>query len=70
MTTTSSGKTPESGLQYVCHLLEEFISDNGSQFISEDFQTFLWQNSVKRARSATCHPASNGLAECFVQSLR
>lgn len=59
MTTTSSGKTAE----VVCNmfatygLLEELISENNPQFISEDFQTFLWQNSVKHARSVTCHPA-------------
>ena len=44
--------------------------DNGSQFVSEDFFHFLKSNEVKFIRCAPYHPASNGLAEQSVQSLK
>ncbi|XP_051783661.1 uncharacterized protein K02A2.6-like [Erpetoichthys calabaricus] len=43
------------------------VSDNGPQFCSEEFGTFLKSNGVKHIRSAPYHPATNGLAERFVQ---
>ena len=38
-------------------LTEIFVSDNGSCFVSEEFQQFLKCNGVK---SAPYHPSSNG----------
>ena len=49
---------------------EQLISDNGSQFTSEAFAVFLKMNGVRHTRSAPYHPATNGLAERFVQSLK
>ncbi|KAL7834749.1 hypothetical protein SRHO_G00289960 [Serrasalmus rhombeus] len=46
------------------------VSDNGPQFCSEEFSTFLKANGVKHIRSAPHHPASNGLAERFVQTFK
>ena len=51
-------------------LPELLVSDNGPQFTAEEFGTFLAANGVKHSRSAPYHPATNGLAERFVQSLK
>ena len=42
-------------------------TDNGPQFIAEDFAK---RNGIKHVKSAPYHPASNGLAERFIQSLK
>ena len=49
---------------------EQLVSDNGPQFISDEFSTFMQCNGVRHIRSAPYHPASNGLAERFVQSIK
>ena len=49
---------------------EQVVTDNGSQFTSEGFRVFAEQNGVRHTKSAPYHPASNGLAERFVQSLK
>lgn len=46
------------------------VSDNGRQFVSEDFESFLKQNGIKHILTAPYHPASNGLAERYVQTLK
>ncbi len=51
-------------------LPEQLVSDNGPQFIAEEFAEFMRNNGVKHSRSAPYHPSSNGLAERFVQSLK
>ena len=43
-------------------LPDQIVSDNGPQFISSEFATFLKQNGVKHIRSAPYHPSTNGLA--------
>ena len=48
----------------------QVVTDNGSQYTSEEFTTFLKLNGIKHTRSALYHPASNGQAEQFVQSLK
>lgn len=48
---------------------EQLVSDNGPQFTAEEFQLFLKNNGVKHITSAPYHPATNGLAERFVQML-
>ena len=44
-------------------LPETLVSDNGSVFVSAEFQEFLWRNGIKHIRTAPYHPASNGQAE-------
>ena len=51
-------------------LPEHLVTVNGPQFISEEFAQFVKENGIKHTRSAPYHPASNGLAERFVQSLK
>ncbi|XP_020297565.1 uncharacterized protein K02A2.6-like [Pseudomyrmex gracilis] len=45
---------------------ETIVSDNGTQFISEKFQTFCLTNGIQHLRSLPFHPSSNGQAERFV----
>lgn len=49
---------------------QQIVSDNGSQFTSSDFSSFLSENGVRHIRIAPFHPSSNGLAERFVQSFK
>ena len=49
---------------------EQLVSDNGPQFVSEEFAVFMKLCGVKHIRSAPYHPATNGLAERFVQSMK
>ena len=46
------------------------VSDSGSQFRSKEFTHFLKINGVKHVRVAPYQAASNGLAECMVQSFK
>ena len=51
-------------------LPETVVSDNGSHFVSEEFQQFLKCNDVKQVNSAPYHPSSNGLAEQAIQIVK
>ena len=51
-------------------LPDQIVSDNGPQFISDDFAMLTKMSGIKHIRSAPYHPASDGLAERFVQSLK
>jgi len=51
-------------------LPEQLVSDNSPQFVSSEFATFLKANAIRHVRCAPYHPASNGLAERFVQSVK
>ena len=49
---------------------EMVVTDNGTSFTSLEFQTFIVRNGIQHYRSAPYHPASNGLAERAVQTLK
>ena len=49
---------------------EQIVSDNGSQFVSEEFQAFVRSNGIRHITSAPYHPATNGLAERSVQTFK
>ena len=51
-------------------ILETVVSDNGTCFVIEVFQTFISQNRIKHIKVALKHPALNGLAERAVQSVK
>ena len=47
------------------------VSDNGRQFISEEFKTFLQNSGVKYHKfTAPYHPSINGQAERYVQTVK
>lgn len=45
------------------------ISDNGSQYISKDFQTYLREVGLKHIKTSPAYPQSNGKIERFHRSL-
>lgn len=46
------------------------VSDNGSQFKSQEFESFLSDLNITHLTSAPYHPASNGQAERMVQNVK
>ena len=51
-------------------LPEQIVSDNGPQFVAQEFQDFTKSNGILHTRVAPYHPRSNGLAERFVQTFK
>lgn len=51
-------------------LFDVLVSDNGTQFVSKEFQKFLEYNNIQHIRTAPGHPATNGQAENFVKTLK
>lgn len=51
-------------------LPEQIVTDNGRQFVSEDFIKFCKVNGITHSRSSVYHPRSNGEAERFVQTFK
>lgn len=47
-----------------------FVSDHGTQFTAESFQSFLKQNGITHKMGAPYHPATNGQAERYVQTFK
>uniref|UniRef100_A0A669DC14 Gypsy retrotransposon integrase-like protein 1 n=1 Tax=Oreochromis niloticus TaxID=8128 RepID=A0A669DC14_ORENI len=48
----------------------QIVSDNGPQLVSQEMEAFLQANGVQHITSAPYHPATNGLAERFVQTMK
>ena len=72
MTTTSAARTIEELRKlFATHgLPEQLVSDNGCQFTSDEFRTFMRNYGIKHIRSAPHHQAKNGSAERFVQTFK
>ena len=51
-------------------LCKQLVSDNGPQFISEEFAQFMKSNGILHLKSAAYHAATNGQAERLVQSFK
>ncbi len=45
-------------------------SDNGTQFVSNEFKQFLRQRNILHIRSPVYHPMANGLVEVFNRFLK
>ena len=66
---TSSATIEKLRITFGTHGLPEIVvTDNVSNFTSEEFEVFLKQNGIRHIRTAPYHPASNGLAERAVQT--
>ena len=48
----------------------QMVSDNGPQFVSEEFAKFMKSNGIHHIRSAPYHAATNGLAERMVETFK
>ena len=72
MPSTSAEKTISTLQQLFSSygLLEQIVSDNGPQFIAEEFATFLKSNGIRHIRCAPYHPSSNGAVEQFIQTFK
>ena len=72
MSTTTVSATLDVLREWFCThgIPEQIVTDNGSQFTADAFKVFTQRNGIRHIKSAPYHPASNGLAERFVQSLK
>ena len=72
MSSTTSSKTIAElrKLFSAYGLPDQLVSDNGSQFISDEFSCFMKANGIKHIFTSPYHPKSNGEAERFVQTLK
>ena len=48
-------------------LPKQIVSDNAPNFTSDEFKNFVRSYAIKHITSAPYHPATNGIAERFVQ---
>ena len=68
---TSSATIETLRITFATHgLLEILVTDDGSNFVSREFEGFLKQNGIRHIRTAPYHPASNGMAERAVQTFK
>ena len=67
-TTSSTTINILSTVFFTYGIPEHIVSDNGPQFVSDEFRTFTRSNGIKHTRSSPYHPATNGLAERMVQT--
>ncbi|XP_061904359.1 uncharacterized protein K02A2.6-like [Entelurus aequoreus] len=72
MRSTTTERTIERLGEMFCRIGSpvQLVSDNGPQLVSHEMSAFLQANGVQHVTSAPYHPATNGLAERFVQTLK
>ena len=72
MKTTTSTKTIEVLRSIFSRngIPAQIVSDNGSQFSSDEFATLMKRNGIKHFKSAPYHPATNELTERFIQTFK
>lgn len=68
---TSSTTIEKLRTTFASHGLPEIlVSDNGSNFVSSEFKSFLQKNGIKHITSVPYHPASNGFVERAVRTFK
>jgi len=67
MSTTTSHRTTQT-LRSL--LPDQIVSDNGPQFIAEEFKTFCKSNGIRHTTGAPYHPSTNGAIEYAVQTIK
>ncbi|XP_053605087.1 uncharacterized protein K02A2.6-like [Plodia interpunctella] len=69
--TTSATVIRHLRLTFATHgLCEVLVSDNGTSFVSAEMEDFLRANNIRHITTAPYHPATNGLAERMVQTVK
>ena len=70
--TNSSTVTIQKTINNFCypHIIRTIISDNGPCFTSSEFEQFVKCNGIRHLKTAPYHPASNGIAERAVQTVK
>ncbi|XP_017482654.1 PREDICTED: uncharacterized protein K02A2.6-like [Rhagoletis zephyria] len=72
----TSNMTTETTVEKCREIFAQFgvtnvlVSDHGRQFNSTEFQKFLKENGVIHKQGAPYHPATNGQAERYVQTIK
>ncbi len=49
---------------------DQLVSDNGPQFVSQEFAQFLKDRNIKHIKSAVYNPQQNGFVEVFNRSVK
>ena len=70
-TSTSQATISRLRTLFATHGLPEMlVTDNGRNFTSAEFAEFMTKNGIKHVKTAPYHPASNGLVERAVQTVK
>ena len=70
-TSTSQATIEMLRITFSTHGIPDIIvSDNGTNFTSDEFERFIQVNSIRHIRVSPHHPSSNGLAERAVQTFK
>ena len=70
-TATSHSTIKKMRTAFATHGLPEMlVTDNGSVFTSAEFRDFAASSGIRHVTTFPYHPASNGLAECAVQTFK
>ncbi len=69
---TTTAEVKEKLMEFISRwgIMEQIVTDNGRQFVSDDFEKFCKINGIKHTTSAVYHPRSNGEAERFVRTFK
>ena len=72
----AGNRTSETVIIYLSQIFARFgipktlVSDNGPEFVSEDFKQWCESLGIKKIESPVYHPRANGLAERAVQTVK
>ena len=70
MQSITTAKTIDKLIFSTHGLPQKIVTDNGPSFTSDEFKRYMQANGIKHITSAPYHPATNGLAERAVQTMK